>query len=88
MMVDWAVLNVMLLTRICVVVPPDNAIYSGRVIEFDNSTSANVYIKAFNRKGVIPELSSQIEVLFWIYIYIYIEILENQIVVIVLQNVS
>jgi hypothetical protein len=39
MMVDWAVLNVMLLTRTCAVVPPDNVISSGRVIEFDNSTS-------------------------------------------------
>ena len=50
MMVDLAVLNVMLLTRICAVVPPDNAIYSGRVIEFDNSTSANVYIKSVQPK--------------------------------------
>jgi hypothetical protein len=29
----------MLLTRTCAVVPPDNVISSGRVIEFDNSTS-------------------------------------------------
>ena len=39
MMVDWAVINVMLLMRTCAVVPLDNVISSGRVIEFDNSTS-------------------------------------------------
>ena len=80
MTVGWAVLNVMLLTRICVVVPPDNAIYSGRVIEFDNSTSANVYIKSVQPKRSYPRIikSNRSVILdIYIYIYIYIYILLN-----------